>query len=111
MFAHAAEHNIPHNLLICEEGRRVIFVPNAFSHACARGSVPEHVLVTNIQPACFEMCGHMMFKREEDFYGATEELCADIIAQGAVDEETYADLCRVAREVSAVEGAVEAAMA
>ncbi|CAG9461401.1 unnamed protein product [Pedinophyceae sp. YPF-701] len=62
-----ADANVPHNLLICDKGHRVFLYPNLFSERMARGLVPEDVRETQINPAAFEISGHILVKKRSDY--------------------------------------------
>ena len=38
----------------------------------ARGMVPQELLDTGVNPACFEMAGHMVMKRLQDYEELTQ---------------------------------------
>ena len=58
---------VPHNLFIADCGQRAFLFPNVFGAAKAAGTVPDDLLDTGVDPACFELAGHMVFKRDCDF--------------------------------------------
>eukprot|EP00201_Polytomella_parva_P024151 CAMPEP_0175041674 /NCGR_PEP_ID=MMETSP0052_2-20121109/2070_1 /TAXON_ID=51329 ORGANISM="Polytomella parva, Strain SAG 63-3" /NCGR_SAMPLE_ID=MMETSP0052_2 /ASSEMBLY_ACC=CAM_ASM_000194 /LENGTH=128 /DNA_ID=CAMNT_0016304263 /DNA_START=102 /DNA_END=485 /DNA_ORIENTATION=- len=59
--------DVAHNILICEAGRKVFLWPQCFAKRLAKGEVPEHVMATGVNPAAFEIAGHLLLKRREDF--------------------------------------------
>ena len=59
--------NIPHNILVVDCGQRLFLFPNNFSRAKAEGTVPEDLLDTQVDPAAFEMAGHLILKRRQDY--------------------------------------------
>jgi GDP-L-galactose phosphorylase len=63
---------VPHNLLLCDAGSRVIVWPQRFAERQAHSEVPPDVLATCVNPAAFEIAGHMVLKRREDYEGLTE---------------------------------------
>lgn len=59
--------NIPHNILVVDCGQRLFLFPNNFSAAKAAGQVPEDLLDTQVDPAAFEIAGHLIMKRAQDY--------------------------------------------
>lgn len=59
--------NIPHNILVVDCGQRLFLFPNNFSKRKAEGTIPEDVLDTQVDPAAFEMAGHLILKRRQDY--------------------------------------------
>jgi GDP-L-galactose phosphorylase len=49
--------NIPHNLLISDNGTRVFIFPQCYAEKQARGLVPQELLDTGVNPACWEIAG------------------------------------------------------
>lgn len=72
--------NVPHNLLICDAGSRVILWPQAFAERQARGEVPDALLEMGVNPAAFEIAGHMVLKRREDYDSVTQETAWSLLA-------------------------------
>lgn len=48
-------------------GMRSLVSCGAAGGVQAKGLVPEHVLATQVDPACFELSGHLVLKRAVDF--------------------------------------------
>ena len=48
-------------------GQRLFLFPNNYSRAKAAGTIPEDLLDTQVDPAAFEMAGHLILKRKEDY--------------------------------------------
>merc|ERR1712199_116705 len=59
--------NIPYNLLIVDCGARVFLFPQKFDENKRLNAIPEEILDTQVNPACFEIGGHMVMKRKEDY--------------------------------------------
>ena len=74
--------NIPHNILVVDCGQRLFLFPNNFSLAKAAGSVPEDLLDTQVDPATFEMAGHLILKRAEDYKNITQVPFRPILSTG-----------------------------
>jgi flagellar biosynthesis GTPase FlhF len=60
------------------------------------GRVPADLLATQVDPACFELAGHMVFKRAVDFEGAGEGVVWRLLAAAAPGEADFAAICDVA---------------
>ncbi|KAG2497289.1 hypothetical protein HYH03_004872 [Edaphochlamys debaryana] len=98
--------NQPFNLFISDQGRRVFVLPQCYAERQAAGVVPAELLDTGVNPASFEIAGHMVLKRAEDFEGATEEWATRLLAGVSLEEERFVAL---ARACFGVEGAGAAA--
>lgn len=84
--------NIPFNLLIADRGARVFLIPNLFSKRMAEGKVPEEIIETGINPAVFEISGHLLYKTKEDYYPATQQSAWELLAQASFSEEEFLEL-------------------
>ncbi len=85
--------NMPFNLLITDRGARVFLIPQRFAARVARGDVPDQLLETGINPAVFEIAGHLLYKRREDYDAATQESAWALLAQASLDEAEFGALC------------------
>ena len=81
--------NIAFNLLIVDSGARVFLIPQCYAEKQAKGVVPEKYLDTQVNPACFEICGHMVLKRQEDYDNFTESFTCDLLSQVSLTEEKF----------------------
>lgn len=81
--------NIAFNLLIVDSGARVFLIPQCYAEKQARGLVAEKYLDTQVNPACFEICGHMVLKRQEDYDNFTESFTCDLLSQVSLTEEKF----------------------
>lgn len=84
--------DVPHNLLICDAGSRVMLWPQRFAARQARGEVPEHVLAMGVNPAAFEIAGHMVLKRAEDYESLTEERAWEVLSHVGLDDADFDDI-------------------
>jgi len=94
--ARLAAANVPHNLFVVDCGQRAFLFPNRFGDAKAGGRVPEDLLETAVDPACFELAGHMVFKRACDFEAASEGGVWRLLAAASPSEEDFAAICDLA---------------
>jgi GDP-L-galactose phosphorylase len=86
------EINQPHNLFICEGGRRVFVFPNRFSTMLAENKVPSHLMDTGVNPAVFEMSGHQLFKRRKDYNSMDEALINELLSYSSLPNEEFIQL-------------------
>ena len=86
--------NIPYNLLIVDCGARVFLFPQKFDENKRLGVIPEEVLDTQVNPACFEIGGHMVMKRAQDYKDLTEDKVCEILSYASLTEAEFAALER-----------------
>merc|ERR1719324_315212 len=84
--------NVPHNLMIFDRGARVMVFPQCFAEKQARGEVPEDILETGVNPACFEIAGHIVYKRQQDYVRASQEAACRLLAEVSLPEATFAQV-------------------
>lgn len=70
--ARLQDRNRPFNVLIADSGARVFVFPQCYAERQARGEVAAAVLDTQVNPAAWEISGHMVLKRREDYDTATQ---------------------------------------
>ncbi|GIL85524.1 hypothetical protein Vretimale_13355 [Volvox reticuliferus] len=88
--------NQPFNLIISSGGRRVFLFPQCFAERQAAGAIPLELLETGVNPAAFEIAGHLLLKRAQDYEGATEEFAIRLLAQASLSEDQFlavANMC------------------
>jgi len=81
------QYNIPHNILIADCGARVFIFPQCYAEKQARGEVPEHLLDIGVNPAVWEISGHMVLKRREDYDNFSEAAAWELLAAVSLTEE------------------------
>ncbi|GAX82808.1 hypothetical protein CEUSTIGMA_g10234.t1 [Chlamydomonas eustigma] len=83
--------NIPHNLIITDMGRRVFIWPQCFAERQAQGLLPEQIAATGVNPAVFEIAGHMLLKRQEDYdvLGEDEVAVLEVLRYASLPEEKF----------------------
>ena len=83
--------NVPFNLLIADHGARVFLIPQRFSQRIARGEVPEDVVATGVNPAVFEISGHLLAADVVEDYDACSQEAAQRMLEGAslAEEDLY----------------------
>ena len=90
-----AAANIPHNLLIADGGARVFLWPNSFAERKAKGLIPEEFMVTQVDPACWEVAGHLVMKREEDYNNLTQDFAWRLLQCVGCSEEKFAEIVQL----------------
>ena len=89
-------HNIPHNMMIVDRGARIFLVPNAFAERKARNELPEDILDTMVDPAVFEISGHMVLKRQQDYDVADQAWTWKLLSYASYSEEKFIEAVKVA---------------
>lgn len=52
----------------------------------AKGTLPPEVLDTQVDPAAFELSGHLVLKRAADFEAVSEDSCWRLLECASLDE-------------------------
>ncbi|KAK8579071.1 hypothetical protein V6N13_142305 [Hibiscus sabdariffa] len=86
------ENNIAYNILISDCGKRIFLLPQCYAEKQALGEVSLELLDTQVNPAVWEISGHMVLKRRKGYDEASEEdawrlLAAEKQALGEVSLE------------------------
>lgn len=84
------ESNVPFNILIADCGRRIFLFPQCFAEKQALGQVGQDILDTQVNPAVWEISGHIVLKRREDYESATEDYAWRLLAEVSLSEERFA---------------------
>ncbi|XVF71447.1 hypothetical protein PTKIN_Ptkin12aG0038200 [Pterospermum kingtungense] len=82
-------NNIPFNVLISDCGTRVFLLPQCFAEKQALGEVTQEVLDAQVNPAVWEISGHIVLKRREDYDDASEEYAYRLLAEVSLSEERF----------------------
>jgi len=83
------EANVAFNLLVTDRGARAFLIPQRFAQRVAAGLVPEQVLATGINPAVFEIAGHLLYKRAEDYEAASQEAAWKLLQEASLSQEEF----------------------
>ncbi|CAM8954551.1 unnamed protein product [Rhodiola kirilowii] len=86
------EKNIPYNLLISDSGKRIFVFPQCYAEKQALGEVSSELLDTQVNPAVWEISGHMVLKRKKDFDQASEENASKLLAEVSLSEERFEEV-------------------
>eukprot|EP00270_Netrium_digitus_P021639 TRINITY_DN9371_c0_g1_i1.p1 TRINITY_DN9371_c0_g1~~TRINITY_DN9371_c0_g1_i1.p1 ORF type:complete len:483 (+),score=143.75 TRINITY_DN9371_c0_g1_i1:521-1969(+) len=105
--AAAAEHlqssNMPFNVLIANRGRKIFFIPQCFAEKQAKGQVAQELLDTQVNPAVWEISGHMVLKRESDYVNMTEAAAAQMLSEVSLGDEAFERVLELCIEQAKVE--------
>lgn len=83
------DNNIPYNVLIADRGSRVFLLPQCFAERQARGEVDQEILDTQVNPAVWEISGHIVLKRRKDYDMATEDYAWKLLAEVSLPQERF----------------------
>lgn len=86
------ENNIPYNVLISDCGKRIFLLPQCYAEKQALGEVSAELLDTQVNPAVWEISGHMVLKRKKDYEEASEENAWRLLAQVSLSEERFQEV-------------------
>uniref|UniRef100_A0A1D1Z137 GDP-L-galactose phosphorylase 1 n=2 Tax=Anthurium amnicola TaxID=1678845 RepID=A0A1D1Z137_9ARAE len=86
------DNNIPYNLLISDSGNRIFLFPQCYTQKQALGEVNQELLDTQVNPAVWEIGGHMVLKRKEDYEEASEEHAWRLLAEVSLSEERFQEV-------------------
>ncbi|KAH7533834.1 hypothetical protein FEM48_Zijuj04G0173700 [Ziziphus jujuba var. spinosa] len=81
--------NIPFNVLISDCGKRIFLFPQSFAEKQALGEVSNDILETQVNPAVWEISGHIVLKRRKDFNDASETYAWRLLAEVSLSEERF----------------------
>ncbi|CAL5202234.1 unnamed protein product [Lathyrus oleraceus] len=85
-------NNIPYNVLISDCGRRVFLLPQCYAEKQALGEVSTELLDTQVNPAVWEISGHMVLKRKKDFDEASEANAWRLLAEVSLSESRFKEV-------------------
>ncbi|GAB4849666.1 Phosphate metabolism transcription protein [Ancistrocladus abbreviatus] len=86
------DNNIPYNVLISDSGRRVFLIPQCYAEKQALGEVSAELLDTQVNPAVWEISGHMVLKRKKDYEEASEENAWKLLAEVSLSEARFQEV-------------------
>mmetsp|Transcript_7457 Transcript_7457/g.45832 ORF Transcript_7457/g.45832 Transcript_7457/m.45832 type:complete len:435 (-) Transcript_7457:1991-3295(-) len=102
--------NQPFNVLVVDRGARVFVFPQCFAERMANGQVPQHIVETGVNPAAFEIAGHILLKQGQDYSMCTEEDAWELLAAASLPEDYFEeliDLCFAEARDMCLEGILE----
>eukprot|EP01018_Ginkgo_biloba_P026614 Gb_19041 [translate_table: standard] len=86
------ENNIPYNVLIADCGKRIFLFPQCYAERQALGEVNQEILDTQVNPAVWEISGHMVLKRKQDYEMASEGYAWKLLAEVSLSEERFEEV-------------------
>ncbi|KAK7860340.1 gdp-l-galactose phosphorylase 1 [Quercus suber] len=101
------DHNVPYNVLIADCGRRIFLFPQCYAEKQALGEVSAELLDTQVNPAVWEISGHMVLKRKKDFEEASEENAWRLLAEVSLSEERFQEVYAFISEAIAAHASLE----
>lgn len=84
--------NIPYNVLIADSGRRIFLLPQCYAEKQALGEVSPELLDTQVNPAVWEISGHIVLKRREDYDEASEGNAWRLLAEVSLSEARFEEV-------------------
>lgn len=84
--------NIPYNLLIADSGKRIFLLPQCYAEKQALGEVSPELLDTQVNPAVWEISGHMVLKRRKDYDEASEANAWRLLAEVSLSEARFEEV-------------------
>ncbi|KAL6313930.1 hypothetical protein AAG906_011657 [Vitis piasezkii] len=86
------DNNIPFNVLIADAGKRIFLFAQCYAEKQALGEVNQELLDTQVNPAVWEVSGHIVLKRKEDYEGASEQNAWRLLAEVSLSEERFQEV-------------------
>lgn len=86
------ESNTPFNVLISDMGRRIFLFPQCYAEKQALGEVDREILETQVNPAAWEISGHIVLKRKQDYEEASEAYAWRLLAEVSLSEERFEEV-------------------
>ncbi|KAK1668974.1 hypothetical protein QYE76_057133 [Lolium multiflorum] len=86
------ENNRPFNVLIIESGKRVFLVLQCYAEKQALGSASQEFLDMRINPAVWELSGHLVLKRREDYDEASEATLCRFLFEASLSGAEFLEL-------------------
>ncbi|KAF7815854.1 GDP-L-galactose phosphorylase 1 [Senna tora] len=86
------DNNIPYNVLISDCGRQIFLLPQCYAEKQALGEVSAELLDTQVNPAVWEISGHMVLKRKTDYDEASEANAWRLLAEVSLSEERFQEV-------------------
>lgn len=85
-------YNISFNVLIANCGRKIFLFPQCYAEKQALGEVSQELLDTQVNPAVWEISGHMVLKRKKDYEDASEDYAWRLLAEVSVSETRFQEV-------------------
>jgi len=88
------ENNRPFNVLISESGKRVFLLLQCYAEKQALGKASQEFLDMRINPAVWELSGHLVLKRRKDYDEASEAMLRGFLVEAALSGAEFQELKR-----------------
>ncbi|KAK1668972.1 hypothetical protein QYE76_057131 [Lolium multiflorum] len=92
------QNNTPFNVLISECGRRVFLLLQCYAEKQALGSASQEFLDMRINPAVWELSGHLVLKRRKDHDEASEATLCRFLVEASLSGAEFQELKRCVLE-------------
>ncbi|KAF7816455.1 GDP-L-galactose phosphorylase 1-like [Senna tora] len=86
------DNNIPFNVLISDSGKRIFLLPQCFAERQALGKVSKEIMDAQVNPAVWEISGHLVLKRRKDFDDASEAFAWKLLAEVSLSEDKFQEV-------------------
>uniref|UniRef100_A0A0D9V943 GDP-L-galactose phosphorylase 1 n=2 Tax=Leersia perrieri TaxID=77586 RepID=A0A0D9V943_9ORYZ len=86
------DNNRPFNVLISESGKRIFLLPQCYAQKQALGEASQEFLDMRINPAVWELGGHLVLKRRKDYDEASEATLSRFLVQASLSELEFQEL-------------------
>ncbi|GJM92291.1 hypothetical protein PR202_ga08745 [Eleusine coracana subsp. coracana] len=93
------ENNSPFNVLISECGKRVFLLPQCYAEKQLLGKASQEFLDMMINPAIWELSGHLILKRRKDYDEASEATICRFLVEASLSETEFQELKRRVMEL------------
>ncbi|XBH90492.1 hypothetical protein VPH35_082140 [Triticum aestivum] len=86
------DNNVPCNVLISDSGRKIFLFPQCYAEKQALGEVSQELLDTQVNPAVWEISGHIVLKRRDDYEEASEASAWRLLAEVSLSEARFEEV-------------------
>ncbi|KAJ3683117.1 hypothetical protein LUZ60_013344 [Juncus effusus] len=83
------EGNKPFNVLISDSGKKIFLLLQCYANKLAMGEVRQEFIEKNINPAVWELSGHLVLKRRRDYEEASEMKIIDFLSEVTLSESEF----------------------
>ncbi|KAH6759929.1 GDP-L-galactose phosphorylase 1 [Perilla frutescens var. frutescens] len=93
-------NNVPFNILISDCGKKIFLLPQCYAEKQARGEVDQELLDTQVNPAVWEISGHMVLKRRKDYDEASEQYAWKLLSEVSLSDKRFQEVEIYVREAA-----------
>ncbi|KAI4988687.1 hypothetical protein ZWY2020_035927 [Hordeum vulgare] len=86
------DNNVPYNVLISDSGRKIFLFPQCYAEKQALGEVSQELLDTQVNPAVWEISGHIVLKRRDEYEEASEASAWRLLAEVSLSEARFEEV-------------------